>query len=129
MKQLTEYLSYTQENEESINESSELASVLAILCSCIAFSMQIWTITDIVKDENPLQYFKSEIKNWWYDKKAKKIIKKLLDDDDIKDFFNQPQYKQKTGWRKLLTSKLSDDELKYLTHITKRDVLSQLNKN
>ena len=129
MKQLTEYLSYTQENEESINESGELASVLAIICSCVAFILQTYTVTELIKDDNPLSLFKKEIKNWWYDKKAKKIIKRLIDDDDIKDFFNQPRYKQERGWRKLLTSKLSDDELKYLTHITKRDVTSQLQKN
>ncbi len=62
---------------------------------------------------------KERIQRWLSDRKTKKIIDRLSEDKDVQDFLKQPNYKQKTGWRDLLKSKLSEDELKYIALITK----------
>ena len=59
------------------------------------------------------------IKSVWEDKKAQKIIKKLAEDPEIKEFFELSRYKQKGKWIELLKSKLTEDEYKYIKYITK----------
>jgi hypothetical protein len=66
-----------------------------------------------------------EIKYWWNNKKANKIIKRLAKDEEIKQFLSD--YKNNKGWRDLLRKKLSDKELEYLTSITKSKVRAKIN--
>jgi hypothetical protein len=50
------------------------------------------------------------------DKKLKQILLKLKGDEDLKPFLKDPN---KKGIRKVLTTKLSADEMKYLNRITR----------
>ena len=77
-------------------------------------------------DGNQLMVLFADIKDWWYDRKARAIMSRLLDDEDIKAFFEQPLIKQKTGWRKLLLSKLEVNEIKYMSRLTKAKIKDAL---
>ena len=66
------------------------------------------------------------IKEWCEDKKLSKIIDRLKVDPDIKQFFSQSYRKQQSGWRDLLKSKLSDDEIKYIRKITKNSIKNKM---
>jgi superfamily I DNA and/or RNA helicase len=59
------------------------------------------------------------------DKKLKQILLKLKGDEDLKPFLKDPN---KKGIRKVLTTKLSEDEMKYLNKIT-RNHLNQIKEN
>lgn len=72
------------------------------------------------------KYDINAIKSWWHDKKAHKIIDKIIDDPDIMGYFEQPKNKQRSGWVDLLKSKLSEDEYKYIYKITKAKVQDKL---
>ena len=65
-------------------------------------------------------------KNMWTeykdDKKMKEILLKLKGDEELKPFLKDPR---KKGIRKVLATKLSADEIKYLNRIT-RNHLSQM---
>ena len=105
MKNLVQYI---QENGAIAARQLQLAQYGSKACN--------------IDDRNIFQLLYDNIKSWWYDKRAKQIMSKLFDDDEIKNFLNQPKYKQDRGWRDLLKSKLSEDEYKYITRITKNKV-------
>ena len=70
-----------------------------------------------------------EIKYFWGEKKARKIIERLSKDSDIKEFFNLPRTQQRGKWTNLLKSKLSEEEYKYIKHITKDKVNSKIDED
>ena len=51
------------------------------------------------------------------DFRVKQIVKKLKSDPEVIEFAKNP--KNRTGWRKLLKSKLSDRDKAYITSISK----------
>ena len=63
---------------------------------------------------------KSDWNSYWADRKINKIILRLKDDDDIKAFFAQPTSRQQSGWKALLKSKLSDEEIQYMSILNKK---------
>lgn len=71
----------------------------------------------------------SVAKNMWTDykndKKLKEILLKLKGDEELKPFLKDPR---KRGIRKVLATKLSEDEMKYLNKIT-RNHLNQIKEN
>lgn len=66
------------------------------------------------------------IKAWFKDKKANKIAKRLIEDEEIKVFLSQSSRQQQSGWRDLLKSKLTEDEYQYITRLTKNLVKSKM---
>ena len=114
MKTLTEYV-----NESII--AGLFAGIMGLLISAILIAFtDIEDYKEITKDN--IEYFKY----LWNDRKAKKIIEKLSKDPEIKEFLSLSTYKQKGKWIELLKSKLSDDEYKYIKHITKDRVNSTI---
>lgn len=66
-----------------------------------------------------------KVKDWWKDnqnrKKLDKIASRLKDDTEVMAMVKSPSGK---GWQKLLASKLTPDEMKYLKSITRMHVLT-----
>ena len=112
MKNLAEY----------INESLICAGLTALAIGAGVISYAIPALINLVySDEYPniAPYPHEIVMDWYKDKKVAKIIDRLKEDEDIIAFFNQPKYKQQRGWKALIKTKLSDDELKYIARITK----------
>lgn len=109
MKNLNEYI-----------DESLLGAGLAAWAGTVTYAIiaLINFICDDVYPNGALRYPHEVIKDWYADKKVAKIIDRLKDDEDIIAFFNQPRYKQR-GWKQLIKSKISTDELKYIAKITK----------
>ena len=66
------------------------------------------------------------IKSWWKDRKANNIAKKLAQDNDVQEFLRQPITRQRSGWRKLLQSKLDEKDYDYISKITKNSVKDKI---
>ena len=110
-----EYIVTENFSEELINEDVLLTSVLAT--QMMVVSTQIFCMVMQNSDFSGFNLIDT-IKNWWKDIKANKIIKKLAQDEDIKQFLKDNEGKQGKGWRDLLRSKLSENEYEYITRIT-----------
>lgn len=123
MKRLTEFLN----NDESyeINEATD-ASLLTLLMTQIitltGFAIGMVIADNITSNKYGEETIIDVIKGWWKDRKAKGIAKKLAQDNDVQEFLRQPITRQRSGWRKLLQSKLDEKELEYITKITKDSV-------
>ena len=115
MKDIKEYIVTENFSEELINEDVLLTSILAT--QMMVVSTQIFCMTMQNSDFSGFNLIDT-IKNWWKDIKANKIIKKLAQDEDIKQFLKDNEGKQGKGWRDLLRSKLSENEYEYITRIT-----------
>ena len=114
MKNLNEYL-----NESLLGAG---LATLAIGTGVISYAIPA-LINFVCNDDDRLTgivpYPHEFVVNWYKDKKVAKIIDRLKEDEDVIAFFNQPKYKQQRGWKELIKSKLSDNELKYIARITK----------
>jgi hypothetical protein len=66
------------------------------------------------------------IKKWWKDRKDDKVIKsivaKIKSDPEMIAFFKLSQNQQKGKFRKLIATKLSDNEIQYINRIKKSDL-------
>lgn len=105
-------------NEEQINES--VAEIITLTSSMVTIICQLMILTGFSIVANAEGMF-DDIKYWWRDKKIRKVAKRLAEDSEIKAFLDQPKSKQK-GWKKLIETKLSDEEKKYLHSISKNKV-------
>lgn len=65
----------------------------------------------------------TKLSSWWTKRKRNKqiddIVFRLKDDKDILDFLKLPLKQQEGKWKKLLTTKLTEDEMSSLNHIGK----------
>lgn len=118
MKTLVEKINESVVNEGMVEIGMIISSV--ILAVCMFVSGELYTQAQGF--ETPYTIFKS----WFKDKKAVKIAEKLAKDPDVVAFLDQPKSKQQKGWRNLLQSKLSEDEFKYITRISKELVKSNM---
>lgn len=64
-----------------------------------------------------------DIKLWAADVKVSKIAKRLANDEEVQSFLMN---KNKSGWKKILLKKLSKDEVKYISQLTKLKVDSHI---
>lgn len=119
MKSLTEYM-----NESLLGVLASTGAALAL--GTISVSYLIPLIINFIYGEDCLYYPHEMIKKWLEDKKLAKIVDRLKADPDIKRFLSQPYRKQESGWRDLLKSKLSDDEIKYIRRITKNLIKNKI---
>lgn len=119
MKSLTEYI-----NESLVGMLAVGSAALAV--SSIAVSYLVPLIINFIYGDNGAYYPHELIKEWLEDKKFSKIVDRLKADPDIKQFFSQSHKKQQSGWRNLLKSKLSDDEIKYIYRITKYSIKNKM---
>ena len=123
MKDIKEYIVTENFSEELINEDALLTSVLAI--QMMTVSTQMFCMAMQNSDFSGFNLIDT-IKNWWKDIKANKIIKKLAQDEDIKQFLKDNEGKQVKGWRDLLRSKLNENEYEYITRITQNKTRSKI---
>jgi len=119
MKNVHTFEEFLNEQEESLNEeiSSILPSIMllmqstALLAVAMAKSNQYSGGDDI------------SIKDWWNewkkDRKVNKILDKLKDDPEILQFLELPNAQQRGNWQKLIMTKLTTDEQKYITSISR----------
>lgn len=124
MKDIKEFLNNNQNEEfEEINES--VTGIITLTSLMIVIICQLMKLNDVgIKDiTGGVEDIFDDIKYWWRDKKIRKVTKRLAEDSEVKAFFDQPISKQK-GWRKLIETKLTDEEIKYLRLISK-DKVSQ----
>lgn len=68
-----------------------------------------------IYNEDP-RTLKEKIQAWFRDRTLKKIAKRLKDDPEVIDFVRNPT---KKGWRIMMSSKLSEDELQYLKSLNR----------
>ena len=123
MKDIKEYIVTENFSEELINEDVLLTSILA--SQMMVVSTQLFCMAMQNSDFSGFNLIDT-IKNWWKDIKANKIIKKLAQDEDIKQFLKDNEGKQGKGWRDLLRSKLSENEYEYITKITQNKTRSKI---
>ena len=123
MKDIKEYIVTEKFSEELINEDVLLTSILAT--QMMVVSTQLFCMVMQNSDFSGFNLIDT-IKNWWKDIKANKIIKKLAQDEDIKQFLKDNEGKQGKGWRDLLRSKLSENEYEYITKITQNKTRSKI---
>lgn len=130
MKSITEYINHNNLDEiESIDESLSVFGYITI----VGVSILIGTLVGAISADQQLKAADqgSLIENlkWiWESKKAKKIVERLAQDPEIQAFLKQSESKQRGKWRKLLETKLDENEIKYLKRIAKTDVRIEINK-
>lgn len=108
---------------EKINES--LTASLTLLAATTFFSMSMIAAgiagadasTGDMDPRTPWQIIKDDITGFFKDKKLKKIADKYKDDPDIKEYVENPK---KTGWRKMLETKLKPEEIEYINSLTRK---------
>lgn len=122
MKDIKEFLNNTNQTEEIEEMNESVAEIITLTSSMIVIICQLMILTDFAIVTKTEDMF-NDIKYWWRDKRIRKVAKRLAEDSDVKAFLNQPKSKQK-GWKKLIETKLSDDEKKYIRSIS-RDKVSQ----
>ncbi len=125
MKDIKEFLNNTNQTEEvkEINES--VTEIIVLTSYMITIICQLMVMTGFAILGNEEGMFDG-IKYWWRDKKVRKIVKRLAEDSEIKAFLDQPKSKQK-GWKKLIETKLSDKEMKYIHSISRNKVSDEIN--
>ena len=113
---------------EKINESVVNAGMVEIgmIISSIILAISMFISGELYVQTSGGETPYTILKSWIKDKKAVKIAEKLAKDPDVVAFLEQPKSKQQRGWRKLLQSKLSEDEFEYITRITKDLVKSNM---
>ena len=116
MKNLTEFIN------ENVNESLTTISLLAatIFFSTVTMASSIAgginASTDDLDPRSPWQVIKDDISAFFKDKKLKKIAEKYKDDPEIKEYLENPK---KSGWRKMLGTKLEPEEIQYINSLTR----------
>lgn len=136
MKSINEFLSDKNSLfKESVVEESVVDPVsgwLTVGAFMATASLLFALLTSLYNKMTPEPFHETswldDIKNWWKDKKANKIIKRISEDPEVKEFLSDYN-DNKSGWRKLLKTKLSEEELKYLRSITKNKVREKINKS
>lgn len=113
---------------EKINESvvNEGMVEIGMIISSVILAISMFISGEIYVRASGGETPYTILKSWIKDKKAVKIAEKLAKDPDVVAFLEQPKSKQQRGWRKLLQSKLSEDEFEYIARITKDLVKSNM---
>lgn len=119
MKNIKDFLNVNESQKEQVNES--VAEIVTLTSSMIVILCNIYMMTGISKSDGYDSIF-DVIKQWWRDRKIKKICKRLAEDSEIKEFLDLPQNKQRGKWRNLLKEKLSEEEMKYISSISRNKV-------
>lgn len=126
----TNYHEYGDSNE-SVNESiitediDSLYLAAILVAQAAALGGNIGALAAHFSGDDNLGPIDS-IKQWWKnrkdDKAIKSIIAKIKSDPELIAFFKLSQNQQKGKFRKLVATKLSNDELQYLNRINKTDL-------
>jgi hypothetical protein len=118
-----------EEVRKSINtESYETPINEDVVSSIVLLNALIVALASVVRmsGQSPAQFFNPKklinwVKdNWRYYTKLKPILKKLDSDPEVQNFVKSDptnQYSNHPGFHKLIKSKLTNDELKYLKQI------------
>lgn len=129
MKNITKFINESQNQIEQIDESLSILGYITIVGVSILVGALVGAISGDQMLKSTDQGSLLENLKWiWGSKKAKKIVERLAQDPEIQDFLKQSESKQKGKWRKLIESKLDENEIKYLKRIAKTDVRNEINK-
>lgn len=116
MRNLQTYDEFLNENSGTLNED---AGTLLIILQSAMLGGQIALIANAGSDFHPID----DLKSWWKehkrDKAVQTILDKLKDDQDVIEFLQLPRAKQEGQWKKLISPKLTADELKYINSISR----------
>lgn len=117
MKNLNRYLN------ESITNESITGMIITGLASLL-FYIGVGELCGRAVGISPFDEFKEflddakgGISEYLRDRKLKKIAEKYKDDPEVIEYLNNPH---KRGWRKMLETKLTQEELNYLNQLTRR---------
>ena len=116
---------YGTEDVENLLESFEFvnedATTAILMLQAAMVGGQIAMLANKL-DFHPIE----DLKDWWRvhqrDKAVQSIISKLKDDQDVIEFLQLPKAKQEGQWKKLISPKLTADELKYINSISRNRV-------
>jgi hypothetical protein len=107
---------------ESVLNEDAFTSTLLILQAAMVGG-QIAMLANHI-DFHPID----DLKEWWRahkrDKAVQSILDKLKDDQEVIEFLQLPRSKQEGQWKKLISPKLTADELKYINSISRDRVKS-----
>jgi len=73
-------------------------------------------IGDLDLDRGIIQSLKDSWNGYFRNRAVKKIVDRIKDDKDVQEFLNHPS---KPGWTKMLVTKLTSEEKKYLYSLTR----------
>lgn len=107
-------------NESSLNEDA-MTAILMLQAAMVGG--QIAMLANRV-DFHPIDDLKTWWKEHWRDKAVQSILDKLKDDQDVIEFLQLPKAKQEGQWKKLISPKLTADELKYINSVSRDRVKS-----
>lgn len=65
---------------------------------------------------SPWQIIKDDISSFFKDRKLKKIAEKYKNDEEVQEYVKDPK---KKGWRKMLETKLDQEEIQYINSLTR----------
>ena len=108
------------ENRTAIQEvdfDTTAKSLMTFGLAIVAFSPLI-----VMGMENLKDVIKSNFKEWKSNRQVQKIASRLQQDPEIQEFLNLSPDQQKGKWRKLVASKLTDEELRHLRSISRQMV-------
>ena len=111
---------YLKESEEFLNEDA-MTAILMLQAAMVGG--QIAMLANKV-DFHPVDDLKTWWKEHWRDKAVQSILDKLKDDQDVIEFLQLPRAKQEGQWKKLISPKLTADELKYINSVSRDRVKS-----
>jgi hypothetical protein len=109
------FFDIVRESAEPINEDA-MTAILMLQAAVVGG--QIAMLANRV-DFHPIE----DLKEWWRehkrDKAVQSILNKLKDDQDVIEFLQLPKAKQEGQWKKLISPKLTTDELKYINSVSR----------
>lgn len=119
MKNVHTFEEFLNEQEEILNEdiSSILPSIILLMQSTAVLAVAMAKANRYSGGDD------ISIRDWWNewrrDRKVNKILDKLKDDPEILQFLDLPNAQQRGNWQKLIMTKLTADEQKYITSISR----------
>jgi hypothetical protein len=103
---------------ESVEPINEDAMTVILMLQAAAVGGQIAMLANRV-DFHPIE----DLKDWWREHKRDKAVQSILDklknDQDVIEFLQLPKAKQEGQWKKLISPKLTADELKYINSVSR----------
>ena len=113
-----ELRSLINEEIKNVLNENEMAMSMSILIPALAGVLGLGVGNLIGQAYYEDKSLVQQVKDWWKSKKDNKAMTKiadrLKDDPEVQSFINKPN---KRGWQKMLASKLTPEEQKYVRSI------------
>jgi hypothetical protein len=120
MKHIKTFEGFLNEQEEMLNEdAASMATSIVMLMQATATLALVMAKSGSFGSGGDEGGIKDWWNNWRRDRQVNKILDKLKDDPEILQFLELPTAQQRGKWQKLIATKLTDDEQKYLMSISR----------